>query len=228
VSAAPLLCIPLRDLQLVMPYKADVETTRPSMAGIRIEPANPGALLIATNGHIIGVMHSRDAVVDRARTLAIDPVFESWLNHEDIYGPNDSNVPIHGDVVVASENHRIVVNNAGAELFVSPGKPFIESAYPLWRNVVPAIDQLEAGIASAIAARYLTLRSPILQSANMQGMQWWHRRDTPEKRVHVARYITEPDLVVVVMPVRVDDPIPDWPEWMARTNATESPANPPS
>lgn len=211
---ANLIEIPLRDLLLVLPYKGDHYDVRRGLGGIWVEPADEGCLIVAANGHVMGVLQSKGRV-DGPRLLNIPPAFENWLNDDDRLDLCDCL-----ELVVRTELSRAVVVHANKdEEFVVAGSALLDpKLFPTWRAALPPIDQLAEGINAAIASRYLTLRSDLLIGS---GMRWWHDTRKPDA-VHVARYLNEPRLTVFVMPVKQDEELPDWPAWMPRTAPAEA------
>lgn len=117
-----------------------------ALCGLRIEPApEGGALLVATNGHALGVMHDPRAMIDRGaeRTVRVskdlaklckgrpreDGDAERWLVVED-----------HSARVVLSERGAQGAVEAEGHL-VSMVGVVVARPFPNWRANVPTIDE---------------------------------------------------------------------------------------
>lgn len=232
----PMVSIPLADLRAVLPFMGS-EDMRYYLNGVLVEPYNGGCLLIATNGHIIAVIESKEARCDRSRILALSN--EPFLTA--IRGDCTPRIDDDGDElpnedenfdgalwIDNAEARAVVVDESGVERFVLPGTPFIEGKYPDWRKVVPPIEHLKQGVPYALAGQYLALMDhPAINKLRSKGVLFWgDDRGTDEKPSAITvRFDGLPNLIVVVMPIsKVNPALSTWPAWMT-VNAPEQAAS---
>lgn len=207
--------IPLDDLLNVLPFKAR-DDIRYFLNGVLVSPCGEGAMLVATNGHVMAVLHSRNAHTDVDRILDIPDDFAKALRHQGNQGQGRT-------LSVETETARIVITAEDVEHLVKAGRAFLDGKYPEWRKVVPKVEELEPGFTSALSSEYLAW----LQRATAYGksvpIMFWQRKEKPLESVAVARFSGIPELVVLVMPMRIDRPT-EWPDWMPHDVPTEAAA----
>lgn len=230
----PLVSIPVADIRKVLPFisRGDV---RYYLNGISVEPYNGGCLLVGTNGHVLGAVESKAARCDVARILNVSsPDFIAALKgiereSEPEYWEDDddddevsSRAEFHNDVLVieAADGRAIIKDNLELERYILPGKPFHDSKFVDWRKVMPAVDNLEPGLHSAISAHYLAyLKRVVSQVARETQVVFYHQKVDPEK-ASLVRFDAMHDLIVLIMPMRRDHPVEGWPSWMQQTTET--------
>jgi hypothetical protein len=231
----PLVTIPLADLRAVLPFMAR-DDVRYYLNGILVEPYNGGCLLVATNGHLAAIIESKAARCDQKRILALSTdEFRAAIagriaphrmdeDDEDDLPDTFNGDNFEGTLEIADAEARAVMRNSlGNEAFILPGKPFLEGQYPDWRKIVPPIESLKPGIPSALAGRYLAmLNHPVLINRVQQQQVIFWGDDRGANKAVLVRFAGLPALVVLIMPMRNENPaVAEWPDWML-AQGTES------
>lgn len=202
-----LLQVPVNDLVRVLPFRANNDV-RFYLNGICVEPHDDGCLLAATNGHWLAVMHSKAARVDKRRILTMSNDFEKALKRA-------SDKRHDASVLVSDEGaHAILTSMSEGELYVEPGKSFIDGKFPEWRKVVPPIDKLAPGLVAPLQSKYISMLHKASTTQMYNGIKFWHTADNPDQGAVLARYGECAELVVVIMPLR-EISIGEWPSWMS-------------
>lgn len=200
--------VPVEDLLKVLPFRAEMDV-RYYLNGILVEPTEHGAFLVATEGHILAVVHSADAHADKPRILEISDDMGRACREL-------KSVSVASKITVEDENAHAVITDATGEHFIKPGKPFIDGKYPEWRRVIPTVERLKPGLFAAINAGCLARLKRALPKHLMHwAMQFWHDGEDPLNKAAVARCPGMPEMVIVVMPMKVEK-ANVWPDWMPR------------
>jgi len=218
MSENALVVIPASDLLTVMPYRADEGDVRYYLAGIVIEPVESGGcMLVASDGHTMGVIFSKEARCDKARILNVSREFHRAMR--------DDGFTDDLRVKVKDGNSRATLHGCdGTERFVMPGDPFIDGKIIEWRKVIPPLEHLKPGSPAQLAARYLARLGRSVLEQRRNGVTFWQDERDPKTRVVVVRYEYIPELVVLIMPLRQDVET-TWPAWYPKG---EKPAEKPA
>lgn len=216
LSDETVMSIPAEDLKAVLPFKAN-QDIRYYLNGVLVEKVETGGcILVATNGHILVAMHSPGAYISKTQILAVSDGLTDALR-------KDSNFQL--TVEVTGEKGLAKLTGPAGDVFIQPRETFIDGKYPEWRNVVPAVENLEPGLTSAISAEYLATLKRVLPPAERRGpISFWHRKDDPKKGSIVARFEGNKALIAVIMPMELKHEWTWWPSWMKREPAQESAA----
>lgn len=222
-----IVSVPLADLMRVAPFKGR-DDIRYYLNGVLVTPYQDHALLVATNGHWMGIYESEKAHVDKERLLDLPSWFIAQAENlqaftasspldDDEWDADDTLPPAsHAakTLTIASEGGHLMIREPAGEVLVKPGKPFIDGKFPDWRKVLPDPATLERGIFSAIATVYLASLHKAVPDMREHALFCYHNRTDSEKPV-VFRFGNMPELVVALMPRRDGDAEPkDWPQWM--------------
>lgn len=201
-----LVSVPAVDLAAVMPFRAH-EDVRYYLDGILIEPcATGGCMIVATEGHMLGAIHSPEARSDTSRILRITEGLEEALKQRAAL--ND------GVVSVADEKGRVTLTVRGVESYIAPGPPFIDGKYPEWRKVIPPMEHIKPGTPSALQSRYLAKLWKTSREEQYSGVFFSHDGRNPETGAAVVQSVKAPNLIVLIMSMKFDRPA--WPEWMPK------------
>lgn len=201
--------VPLADLIQVLPFRAEADV-RYYLNGILISPYKDGALLVATNGHMLAAVESKESHTDVDRILDIPSDFARVIRDE---ARNSGR-----KLVIEDEKARSIITDVTGtrEKFVKAGKPFIDGKYPDWKPVVPKVEGLKPGLVSPLNAKYLAiLKRALPNHMTHQGVWFWHQEKNPQDGAVVARMSSASNLIIVIMPMKHDVPA-SWPEWVPR------------
>lgn len=226
VAPDPIVTVPVADLLRVTPFKGDNDI-RYYLNGVLVTPYEDHALLVATNGHWIGIYESKEARTDKARIIELPSWFLSQMIQAEHGGDIDdegeeeesddapSYSPLPKTLVVNDEKSRLVVRQSCIEVLVKPGLPFIDGQFPDWTKVLPDPADLEPGLFAPIGVHYFAGLRDAIPNDRDYPLFCYHRRAASEKAM-VFRFGNMPDLVVAVMPRRDTERAPSgWPKWMA-------------
>ena len=213
MSDQPLVEIPANDLLAVMPYRAAPGEVRFYLEGILIDPVESGGcMLVATDGHMMGVIHSKAARCDKTRILRVSRELHKALREAAFSYESKT-------VSVQNEESRLTLSAVAGgqlikELFVLPGDPFIGGKIVEWRKVVPPLEALKPGNPAHLPAKYLARlnRSLAALSDRHTGLTFWYDERAPKDKAVVARFDHIKELVVLIMPIREQEEV-KWPEW---------------
>ena len=188
------------------------EDVRYYLDGVMVEPCpEGGCMIVATEGHRLAVIHSPEARADRPRILRVTEGLEESLRH--LPGRNSART-----VSVPSEDARVLLcDNAGDELYVQAGTPFIDGKYPDWRKVIPPVESLKPGAPCALQSRYLAGLWKTCREERWGGVFFSHDSRNPDTGVAVVQFVKKPELVVLIMAMKFDRFA--WPQWMPREPA---------
>lgn len=177
--------------------------------GICVEPlANGlGALLVATDGHRLCVIHDQTATADRPHIVSISPgaVRAAAGKKPRRMHLRDRNVEY------ADGGRLVVIDEVGEEVFVQPGRPLIDGKFPDWRKNFPRT--LTPGTGAnvynnayiATAAEQLARLVPKNRGYVWRGVQFWHDgTKEPGGQILVVGTAALPSVRIIIMPMRDD------------------------
>lgn len=225
-----IVSVPVCDLLRVAPFTGE-QDVRYYLNGVLVTPWKDHALLVATNGHWLGVMESHDARTDQPRILDLPRPFLNQLDksqwrttsQDDERDAEEDPTRYRserGTLTVADESSRIVITEE-REIMVKPGRPFIEGKYPEWRKVIPDQSTLEPGLFTPFTPSYLARLHEAVPTDREHALHCFQSRTESKMRPAVFRFSKLPGLMIVLMPRRNDDKLGEWPEW---ANKPEMPA----
>ncbi|MFZ3286227.1 MAG: hypothetical protein WA191_05210 [Telluria sp.] len=140
-------------LGALLPFRA-LNDPRFYLGGIHVEPhPQGGALLVATNGHMMMCAYDATAICTAPALLTVAGDAARFCSSaKDV----DRDSAVHVNPIT----ERLIITSGfdGRELFVQPGKcimPTGSHSFPDWRRVIPKLDDLTPGFADSIQAAYL-------------------------------------------------------------------------
>lgn len=207
--------ISARDLARVLPFRAD-QDVRYYLNGICVEPVPGGAVIVATNGHLLAAMRSQDTVVSERVIVNVTPAFAAAVKKA-------SRSELSFIRAVTKTSTLEVVNvpgtsrNKGEDIaFVKPGEPFIDGKFPDWRKIIPSDEKIGKGLPAAYNADYLRRALEAVCEGPKQRyhhlIQFYHT-SAAEPLTSAAIIRMRQDFICVVMPVR-DDAVEAMPAWV--------------
>jgi hypothetical protein len=221
--------ISARDFARVLPFRAN-QDVRYYLNGVCVEPADDGgAVIVATNGHLLAAMRSPDTLVTERVIVNVTPAFATAVKKA---GKSEL-----AFIRAATKTSTLeVVNsvpgngrNKGNDIaFVKPGAPFIDGKFPDWRKIMPTDEKIARGLPASYNADYLRQALDAVCEGPKQRyrhlIQFYHASDAPQSSAAIIR-MNGQDFVCLVMPVRADntEAIPRWAQAM-RVPATETQA----
>ena len=224
-----IVSVPVADLLRVTPFKGH-DDMRYYLNGVLVTPYQDHALLVATNGHWLGVYESEAARVDKPRILDLpkwfvnqmqkvergerldDEVEDSDWDDEDVPAPR----PRPQTLVVATETSHLTVREyVASESLVKPGSAFIDGKFPDWQKVIPDPSELERGLFSAFAVNYFGQLNVAIPNDREYPIVCYQKRGD-DGSPGVFRFGDLP-MIVVLMPRRDDNKVPKaWPAWTVK------------
>jgi hypothetical protein len=209
--------INVRDFARVLPFRAD-QDVRYYLNGVCVEPADGGgAVIVATNGHMLAAMRSPDTLVTERVIVNVTPAFASAVKKA-------SRSELSFIRAATKTSALEVVNsvpgngrNRGEDIaFVKPGLPFIDGKFPEWRKIIPSDDKIGKGLPSSYNADYLRRALDAICEGPKQHyhhlIQFYHA--VADKSHHSTAIIrmNGQDFVCLVMPVHADntEAMPGW------------------
>lgn len=192
--------------RLIQPFVSK-EPTRFYLNGFYVEPHKEGALIVATDGHKMGIFHDKDAICDEPGIVKLSPFMLSALRERGkgvVKGKRD--LVVDGTVsnnlayVVLADRERSVQHSVAAQ-----GNVLIDGTFPDYRRVVP--DPKGATC------------MPTFNPAHLSAFAFGHGRgeggltiksDGPAEPA-LVRHFRYPEFIGVLMPMRADElPSPEW------------------
>lgn len=215
----PLMSIPLEHLKALIPFHANNDV-RYYLDGILVQPCEGGGcLLVATDGHMLAVLKSEGAWIDKARILKVTETTERALKAVKTLGTSKT-------AIVPEEDGRLVILGESRELFIQPESPWLDyevEKYPNWLKVIPPVERLVPGTSAVLNGAYLATLKCACPDSRWMGAKFWHDPTGGEYAVHVARLDQLEGLVVVIMPMKSQAAF-NWPDWMPREPKKEEAA----
>lgn len=200
------------DLARVAPFVAKGDV-RYYLNGVSIEPAPGGAVIVATNGHMLAANFSPNSHVQRKIILPMNAAFLTKLR----------SARGDGTVTVDDEKAFPVLRKIGDVTYVHPAR-LIDGQFPDWRKVVGSADEMAEGIPGGYQIAYLKAAIDAVTAAigkdRFSGVRFLHTKERPTESPVVIRpvYGDASDLIVVVMPMRGGD-YPTIPAWAEKLKA---------
>jgi hypothetical protein len=210
-------------LTIIVPFMAKNDI-RYYLNAINVRPhADGGAIICATNGHVLGAIHDRNAVCEHEVILRFDGRMQQACG-----------AGLSGDRAVVMIGDRLaVVEKSGAEIYIQAGNPEVEANYPRYERVIPKEDTLQPGLIGMYGAQILSTCEKAASAAakvgksrtrSYSGMQFFTVNGDPNASA-VCRLGAEKDFVGVLMPMRGDSPILAAPAWVAALPQVDDLAN---
>lgn len=199
-----ILKVPVRDILPVVPFMADRDV-RYYLNGIYVEPDPAGGVVIvATDGHTLAAMYSPDGT-------ASQPFILNWSKAMTAHAKSASRKSSLVHAELETLESRIVIAKGKEEVYIEPGKAWIDGKYPDWRRVTPK--EVVEGIPGTYQARYLMKAIRAGEAfGGMTGMKFFHAKDGGEFSTLLVRYTGKRDLLCMVMPMKGEEfaPVPTW------------------
>jgi hypothetical protein len=163
---------------------------------IRIEPhPDGGAVLVATDGTRMMVIHDSQAVCAEAANITVRYDAARFCKGK-------------SNIVTIDASDRLIVANEEGELYVQPGKATFEMKdlkYPEWRTVVPKFSELKTAVADYFAAGYIEAvvkAHPNYKKAGalMPGhVRFWQ---AGKNQCMAVEFAGHPEYLGIIMPIR--------------------------
>lgn len=196
-------------LAALMPFCAKNDV-RYYLGGIHVTPhPDGGALLIATNGHMMMCVYDADAICSEQATFALgNDAAKHCATRIGQPAPVVTINPITQRLTISS--------GLGQELYIQPGKCLIDyvekpdgairmNAFPNWRHIIPRVADLKPGYAGCVQAKYIeqVARLHPLRGKRTQppAIRFWQVNETS---VIVVEYEGAPEYMGFIMPLRVE------------------------
>lgn len=188
--------------------------------GIYVEPLpSGGAVIVATNGHAMGVWRDPSAVVERTAILRIGKLLREACKEAD-----EARLElIDGRLAVTTkQNTEYHVQPNAEKGEVIPWE--IQGTYPDWKTVIP--DECQTGSMGMFSAGYVKLVHKALKIATGNEFVGVTLRQSDEKKSIFVSCGFLPDFAAIIMPMR-DDSENSYPAWLSDFKAPAKAAEPP-
>lgn len=194
-----------RLVALVTPFMA-AKDIRYYLCGVNVRPhPDGGAVICATNGHVLGAVHDKDAVCDHEVILVISTNTVVALKARG-----------DGGRFLAMRHGRLAVLEGEREVSIQPGDPVLVGKYPQYQNVIPPLSSLKPGMVGQFNTAYIALLDRVAKIAcrqvgPLQSVTFYNVTGNPRSSA-IARLSAEPNFVAVLMSQSPDDLVvlPDW------------------
>jgi hypothetical protein len=194
---------------MVAPFIAK-DDPRFYLKGINVRPhPDGGAIITATNGHILGAVHDKLATCDHEVTLQIHPsIVAACRLHK---GDQRELVMLKG---------RLAVVHGHEEICIQPGDPLIDDAtFPQYERVIPRAEELVPGLVGHFQVKYMAMLQDAVKVARKPGkspctINFFHKPNQGGS-VGIARTPVLDEFVAVLMPCRDENPDSSVPKWHA-------------
>jgi hypothetical protein len=208
-TAAPIshdnLRVSAKLVALVTPFMAKADI-RYYLNGINIRPhATGGAVICATNGHMLAAVHDPDGVCEHEVTLNISSGTVTALKARG-----------NGGRELALRYGRVAVMEGTDEVALQPGDPVVDGKFPQYQNLIPPADRLKPGLVGQFNTAYIAVLDAAAKIATpkvgpLRAVRFFTLDGQPKSSA-VARLIGEPSFVAVLMPQAPDElaPVPAW------------------
>ncbi|MES2909864.1 MAG: hypothetical protein V4718_00660 [Pseudomonadota bacterium] len=198
------LKVQARLVAAIAQFKAD-DDIRYYLNGVYVEPIPGGVLIIATNGHAMGIWRDPDGIASRPAILRIDPALQKACKAEQ-------------DATLELVDERLVVRTEfGMESYAQPrgGKSQndweIEGKFPIWAKVVPESCDADRAV-DGINPLYMAKVHKALDIAgHHSGGRVTMRQADANKGISVT-CAKNTNFFAVIMPMR--DSEPNYPNWL--------------
>jgi hypothetical protein len=199
-------------LPIIAPFiaKADI---RYYLNAINVRPhKDGGAVICATNGHVLGAIYDPEAICEHEVILR----FDSRMQQACAAGlTNDRHVVMIGDGLA-------VVENGDADVYIQAGRPEIEAQYPRYERVIPKLEGLLPGLPGTFGSPVIALaqkaaiaagKALLRRSRDAVAMTFFSKKDDPGSAVF--RLGCAPNFIGVMMSMRGENNLPAAPAWVA-------------
>ena len=195
---------------LVTPFMAKADI-RYYLNGINIRPhVSGGAVICATNGHMLAAVLDPDGVCEHEVTLNISSGTVAALKARG-----------NGGRELAMRFGRVAVVEGADEVSLQPGDPVVDGKFPQYQNLIPPAARLKPGLVGQFNTAYIAVLDAVAKIATpkvgpLRAVKFFTLDGNP-KNSAVARLISEPSFVAVLMPQAPDDiaAVPAWCATMA-------------
>ena len=182
--------------------------------GINVRPhPDGGAVICATNGHVLAVVRDHAAVCEREVIIHLRKSTVAACAQRPLNGRLLS--LIHG---------RIAVTEGGEDILIQPGSPIIEGTFPDYRQIVPKASKLIGGLAGGFNSQYLALLNAAVTAAGKNTGAAFHALSffhAPDSKSSVARIEGVDEFIAVLMPMKSPPVVKSVPGWIAAIPANE-------
>jgi len=166
------------------------------LRGVHIEPySEGGAILVATDGHCMMVVIDKDAIVTEPKTFYVN---------QDLFKHCSSD---ENKCLINEETQRLeIVGVAGNELFIQPGKCFVEEnekiKFPDFRKVIPDFELLKPIMPSYVSANILDKLNKVnlMKRAKTFPIRFWSNEEIGT--TIIIQFEFYPEILVAMMPCR--------------------------
>lgn len=209
--------ISAKDLARILPFRA-MSDVRYYLNGVYVEPVAGGAVIVATNGHILAASFSGGSHVAEPVLLETSNAFAAAVK---------AAARTDGQARMIGKDSPIeVFNGSGLATYVKPGKPAIDGKFPDWRAVIPSDDKLLPGLPHAYNAKYLQMAIDAIcdgPAINRYGtlLQAHHVKNEKNDFGSAAVLRADANFICVVMPVAADKVVA-IPPWAAKIAAAKA------
>jgi DNA polymerase III sliding clamp (beta) subunit (PCNA family) len=212
-----ILKIDAEDLARIVPFCAE-QDVRYYLNGVSVEPHEDGAILVATDGHMLAAIQSPDSFVETAAILAVDRRFKQEIRKAGLKRGAQAFVELaspesYPEIRIMGGSRQ----GGGGVAYVSPKRPaLIDGKYPEWRKIIPKDEDLEDGLTGSFNANYLdkVMQAASLASRGMRynGVRIQHNKNAAATAPLVIRAGEGHSLLMLIMPMRLDimNPLPTW------------------
>lgn len=203
---------------VIAPFMAKGDP-RPYLNAINVRPhPDGGAVIAATNGYIMGVVHDKLAVCEHEVTLQLQTgiVAACRMHHNDVR-----------ELVMFKG--RLAVVHGEKEVCIQAGVPVVtESEFPRYELIIPSADRLKPGLHGPFQARFIALLQEAIKAlkspVHPDPINFFHVAGAP-RSVGVARTAMLKEFVAILMPAADLSPIDSVPGWVhAAQRAASTPA----
>lgn len=189
-------------LKQLMQFVAD-QDIRYYMRGIYAEP-HPlgGALLVATNGHMLCAIHD-------AQAKCTEPMLFYLKKDALKFSSQKADNPAF--VNINSVTERLTISTAGAkgeELYIQPGKCIVDSAktYPQWKRLLPNFADLKPGYDDCVSVEYVRMALSAVPTKNgrhySSSVRFWQTSQDSAIFVQITCF---PEILCIIMPMREEN-----------------------
>ena len=212
------LAVPLQDLLRLKPF-ISTEGIRFYLNGIRFEQGSDGVLLVATDGHRLGVFRSTEALASCGGIVRLPEKLpkldrrdkRAWLIVGEFGGTELALIYQTATHSATAEDIAAAVGLKDADLIYA--RPLIEADFPNWRRVLPA--KVGPRIAS-FNSRYLADFATVTDQTKRGAAITLHGDGLGDP--HVVMVGGECNFIGVQMPMRADG-LDKFPDWLAKPKA---------
>lgn len=188
-------------LKALLPFRA-INDPRYYLSGVHVEPhPHGGALLVATNGHMMMCAYDASATCSEAILLTVAPDAARFC------GAEKRGIP-EATVHINPITERLIITGGSdaRELFVQPGKCTLQIGthrYPDWRRIIPKFDDLTPGFVDSVQAVYMEQAGkahPLRRAGQPNAsIRTWQVKETD---IIAIEFNGAPEYMLLIMPIR--------------------------